>query len=145
MSGTNQEGTASSQDRARQPKRAGGNCPAYGIESHGQKRATRIGICGEGGAGTNTGKNSTWGAQRDGGGNSATAHIEKHDQPKLRGKHFVAGIEKGVAEDIPTNIQRSQRRHGAGNEKFTADLLEKSGQKKATHLDMGVHRLGANE
>lgn len=131
MTGTNDAGTASSQDRARQPKRAGGNSPEYGIEDHGQKRATRIGICGEGGAGTDTGKNSTWGAQRECGGNTANAPIEKHDQPKMQGKHYVGGKETGVAEDIPTNIQRSHRRHGAGNKEFTVDLLEKSGQPKA--------------
>lgn len=139
--GTHAAGTDSSQDRARQPKRAGGNSSEYGIETHGAKRATRIGICGPGGAGTDTGKNSTWGAQRECGGNTDRAPIEKHEQTKMQGRHYVAGVEKGVAEDIPDNIQRSHRRHGAGNAKFTVDLLEKTGQKKATHLDMGKHRL----
>ena len=144
MSGTNQEGTASSQDRARQPKRAGGNSPEYGIESHGQKRATRIGICGEGGAGTDTGKNSTWGAQRDCGGNTANAPIEKHDQPKMKGKHFVGGVEKNAVGDIPVNIQVDTRGEDTSGNCSTGGV-EKTGQKKATHLDLGKHRLGANE
>jgi hypothetical protein len=129
MSGTNQGGTASSQDRARQPKRAGGNSPEHGIEAHGAKRATRIGIEAEGGAGKDTGKNSTWGAQRECGGNTSKAPIEKHDQPKLKGKKFVAGKMVGDAPVVGSYIQRSERRHGAGNADFEGHEDRSKGSK----------------
>jgi hypothetical protein len=125
MVGTNSKGNSSSQDRARQPKRAGGNSAEYGIEAHGQKRATKIGICGIGGVGTDTGRDSSWGAQRDCGGNTAHAPIEKHGQPKSKGNHFVGGKRVGDSPNIPQNIQVSERRHGAGNEEFVPSLLEK--------------------
>lgn len=132
MSGTNEAGTASSQDRARQPKRAGGNSSEYGIESHDQKRATKIGICGEGGAGTDTGKDSSWGAQRDCGGNTANAPIEKHDQPKMQGKRFVGGVEKGAAPVVDARFQRSERRHGAGYADFEGHEDRGRGSKKVS-------------
>ena len=140
MSGTNQGGTASSQDRARQPKRAGGNSSEYGIEGHGAKRATRIGIEGEGGAGKDTGTNKTWGAQRECGGNTALAPIEKHDQPKTKGKHFVGGVEKSAVGDIPANIQVDTRGEDTSGNCSTGGV-EKTGQKKGERINLGTHRL----
>jgi hypothetical protein len=100
------------QDRNSQPKRAGGNSAEHDIEKHGQKRATKIGIQGIGGAGTDTGLDKSWGAQRDGGGNCATAAsaIEKHGKPQ--GREFVdhengpGGVKHAL---IPENIQVDDR------------------------------------
>lgn len=139
-----QTGTDSTQDRARQPKRAGGNSAEYGIEEHGQKKATRVGICGEGGAGKDTGTNKIWGAQFEEGGNSAKAPIEKHDQPKAHGKRYVGGVLQGPIGDISLNIQvdiRGKDTSGNASEGGT----ESNNQTKGRTVSGGTHRLGKGD
>jgi hypothetical protein len=125
------------QDRSAQPGRLnGGNCAdAAGAPSgsHGSKRGVAIGSK----AALAEAKQNE---QVRGGGNCAEGESrEKHDQPKAEGKHFIGDKLKGAAEVVEAEIQVSERRHGAGNSSEGA--REKTGQKKAKHLDLGVHRL----
>ena len=145
MEGTKQGGTSSLQDRTRQPRRAGGNSDAYDIESHNQKKALRVGILADGGVDKDKGTEKTWGAQRDQGGNCATesSAIEKHDQPKLKGKHYIGGKLVGEVPDVPTEVRVNANRDGGGNDPDGAH--EKQGQKKGTHVSGGLHRLGEND
>lgn len=53
-----------------------------------------------------------------GGNNPAGASQEKHDQTKDKGKRFVGGKPAGDAPVVSSDIQRSERRHGAGNKNF---------------------------
>lgn len=104
--GTNEKGTAPSSDRANQPKRAGGNSAAFGIEKHNQAKSAHVK---QGGAGEKTiGKNSTWGFAFNSGGNSAKGSGEQHGNQKRDSLH-------GSSRDIPSNVSVSQRKEGAGN------------------------------
>jgi hypothetical protein len=120
MVGTDNKGTASSQDRARQPKRAtGGNVTGDGVEQHGQAKATRIK---QGGAGDQTtGKNSTFGLGRDDGGNVAKGVSEKH-----------SSWGRGKSRAIPSNVEVADRTECNGN--CASGTHEENNQKKAKQV-----------
>jgi hypothetical protein len=139
-------GTDSKQDRSEQPCRLeGGNSSRSEVatEKHQQKRGTRIKQGGGGGElqGSTTGTNRSWFNEREGGGNSvASASQEKHNQPKNEGKHFRGGQLVGPAEAVDSNIQVSERRHGAGNDR-NAPSEPALKAKRATRLDISTaHR-----
>ena len=112
MSGTNSGGTASSQDRARQPQRAGGNSPAAGIEQHDQAKGMRAK---QGGAGDmTTGKDSTFGLGFNGGGNSAKGAGEKHSSSWSHGGSYN-NKPSGTVRDIPANVEVADRTESNGN------------------------------
>jgi hypothetical protein len=138
-------GTDSKQDRSVQPGRlCGGNSDSLQTELHQQKKGTQIKQGGGGGElqGSTTGTNRTWGNnEREQGGNSfASPSREKHDQPKNEGKHFRGGQLVGPAEVVDSNIQISERRHGAGND-HDAPSEPALTKKRAVRLDMSTaHR-----
>lgn len=126
------KGTDSKQDRSIQPGRAGGNSAALPSEMHGAAKGSRIAIGGskgdkEPGQGFQCGGNASCGES-----------TEKHDQPKAQGKKSVGGKVVGPAPVVDSNIQVSERRHGAGNDPDGG--REKGNQQKATRLDMSVNR-----
>lgn len=127
------KGTDSKQDRSNQPKRAGGNSAAMGIESHGSKRGERIAQGGSVGRVV-----ETTSPRIEGGNEAAGSSTEKHDQAKAQGKKCVGGKAAGAAPVVDSNIQVSERRHGAGNDPDGAH--ENGCQPKATRLDMSVNR-----
>ena len=113
-------------NKSDQPTRGigGNNSTASGTASgrHGAKRGERIAIGGSKG-------DATPGNGFDQGGNCADGpSVDKHDQKKREGK----------SKDIPSNIQASERRHGAGND--ASGGHEKNDSKRATRLDMGTSR-----
>ena len=73
-----------------------------------------------------------------GGNASCGESTEKHDQSKAQGKKSVGGKVVGPAPVVDSNIQVSERRHGAGNDPDGG--REKGNQQKATRLDMSVNR-----
>jgi hypothetical protein len=126
-SGTNEGGTASTQDRSNQPKRAGGNCADFDIEQHGQSRGTRIGIGPKG----SKGADGEFGPTRQNGNGNTPVTGEKHGS---KGSEFVLdlGRPKG-GKLIPDRIQVDDRgMDTAGNNSGAG--REKSGQKKAEYV-----------
>lgn len=114
------------QDRSIQPKRAGGNSAAKQSEKHNQSKATQIA------QGNSTGDKKPGQGFECGGNASCGGSVEAHDQSKDQGKKSVGGKMVGAAPVVDSNIQVSERRHGAGN---NADgLHEKSGQAKAERV-----------
>lgn len=139
------------QDRNDQPGRLeGGNCSkAAGADSgsHGSKRAVRIAQGNSGGVngGKTTGKNSTFGQQRECGGNKpAEKTIEKHSNPQ--GREFVNHLNsRGGAKHslIPVDKQVDDRGLDASGNSSKGGR-EKSGQDKAVRLDMSTaHRFNS--
>ena len=121
------------QDRSNQPGRAGGNSAAKQSEKHNQSKATQIA------QGDSTGDKKPGQGFECGGNASCGGSVEAHDQAKDMGKKFVGGKMVGAAPVVDSNIQVSERRHGAGNN--PDGLHEKDGQQKATRLDMSTsHR-----
>lgn len=118
MIGTDEKGTASSQDRSNQPKRAGGNSINFGIESHDQTKGSKIK---QGGAGDKTtGNNKQWGFEFNKGGNAAQGKTEKHDNAKSNGK----------SRDIPNNIEIAERKESSGNSSNGSHEKPARGSKK---------------
>ena len=97
------------QDRNKQPARTGGNCPEMQSEAHNAAKGKQIA------QGSSKG-DMTPGAGFDCGGQSVDSPSkEKHGQSKDAGKKFVGGKAAGAAPVIPSEVQVSERRHGAGN------------------------------
>ena len=121
------------QDRNKQFERCGGNCGEGAGEDNGSPRgeeiantpAEKLGETAPGrrefrGHGNASGNTATGSPRFHG--NAGAGHLEpndvslcKHDQPKDMGKKFVGGKLVGPAPDIPSEVQVSERRHGAGN------------------------------
>lgn len=113
------------QNRNKQPLRAGGNSAAKPIEDHkaafrghDKDHATQIAI---GPSAWRDIKDSSKGDNEPAkgfnfGGNCACdPSREKHNQAKAMGKKSVGGKVVGEAPIIPSEVQVSERRHGAGN------------------------------
>lgn len=117
------------QSREKQPTRDGGS-----KEQHDAKKAEQLanggslGDC-EPGQGFNEGGNSAMGEDR-----------EKHDQPKMEGRRYVGGNDVGPAPVVESNIQLSERRHGAGNADLGSGSEPAGKAERATRLDMSVNR-----
>ena len=97
------------QDRNKQPARTGGNCSEMQSEAHNAAKGEQIA------QGSGKGDMTPGTGFQCGGNASCAGSKEKHDQAKDMGKKFVGGKAAGAAPIIPSEVQVSERRHGAGN------------------------------